>query len=115
MYVLSNQARSPSYGIRRILEAIVKKYPHVKILDCLERKQTIDKLAKGGNRDVNVHLNSIIFRSNLTEIKDKNIFIFDDVTITGNSLLACKSIVEEYNPNAVLCIALSKTVDLNLR
>lgn len=115
MYVPSSQAGKQSCGIRKVLENIVNQYKHVKLLDCLERKETINKLAKGGNRDINIHLNSIILKSSLDEIKNKNIFIFDDVTTTGNSLLACKSIVEKYNPNAVLCIALAKTISLNLR
>lgn len=113
MYVPFSQARKQSLGIRKILMNIVKQYRHIKILERLERKETINKLSQGGNRNINVHLNSIILKANLYEIKNKNIFIFDDVTTTGNSLLACKSIVERYNPNKVTCIALAKTINSN--
>lgn len=114
MYVPSSKVGKESLGMRSILNLVVSKYPHVRILDSLERITTINKLATGGDRSIDLHLKTIRLNSTLNEIKGKNIFIIDDVTTTGNSLLACKSIVSKFEPNAVLCIALAKTVSTEL-
>lgn len=114
MYVPSSQVGRESIGMRKVLNLVANKYPNVKLLDSLERIKTINKLATGGNRSIDLHLNTIRLKNTVDEIRCKNIFIFDDVTTTGNSLLACKSIVSKFEPNAVLCIALAKTVSTSL-
>lgn len=38
------------------------------------------------------------------------IIVFDDVTTTGNSLLACKELLNEANVPYVMCFAVAKTV-----
>jgi predicted amidophosphoribosyltransferase len=76
---------------------------------CLIRHTTINKLATGGDRSIEVHLNSIKVQ-NPNLIKDKRILLIDDVTTTHNSLFACKQLLLEAGAAQVYCLALGQTV-----
>lgn len=91
---------------------IAKKLMNENRLDgtmCLRRSKKIDKLATGGNRSISVHLNSITLHDTHL-ITGNNVIIFDDVTTSGNSMLACKMIIERANPAGVIMFALSKKI-----
>lgn len=42
-------------------------------------------------------------------IKGKNVLLLDDVRTTGNSLSACKQVLEEAGALTVQCLALGQT------
>lgn len=68
----------------------------------------------GGMRNESIHLNSIkIIDKN--KFKDKNILLIDDVLTTGNTMLACKKIIEDCNPKSILCLTLARTIDFRER
>ncbi len=75
----------------------------------LNRKCSISKLAYGGNRGIDVHLNSI---QALEEIDAQNdiVLLMDDVTTTGNSLYACKEILMNHGAHNVEMFALGKAI-----
>ena len=63
-----------------------------------------------GNRNINVHLSSIEVRGNKEKFKGKKIILLDDVTTSGNSMIACRKLLEDMGVE-VICISLSKTVE----
>jgi phosphoribosylpyrophosphate synthetase len=75
---------------------------------CLQRVQTIQKLAHGGNRDLSTHLNSIEVVNNIF-IKNQSILLIDDVTTSGNSLRACKQLLINSGAKEVKMLSLAKT------
>lgn len=77
----------------------------------LQRFKEHDKLAFGGDRNIKSHLSTI--RINLNHnynINNKSIIILDDVTTTGNSLLAAQEILKQYDIKKIYLLALSKTI-----
>lgn len=104
--VPSHSVGKISTGLSRIARKICKDMGFEYRPSLLYRFKEIEKLSKGGNRNIQIHYNSIIVVGNSS---NKTILLLDDVTTTGNSLLACKDILvkEGYN---VICMAIAKTV-----
>jgi predicted amidophosphoribosyltransferase len=75
---------------------------------CVKRSVKINKLASGGSRSVAVHLRSIVL-NNSEIIRGCNVILLDDVTTSGNSLLACKQIINRANPKSITMYAMGKT------
>lgn len=109
----SSQKDRISEGLKRICIMICRRFNNIKYIKCLNRYKTIDKLAYGGDRNKNVHFNSIEICCEEDIIANKNIILLDDVTTTGNSLLAAKKILEYAGARNVECIALAKTKERN--
>jgi phosphoribosylpyrophosphate synthetase len=75
---------------------------------CLVRHTTIPKLACGGDRKLEVHLNSIrVARTHL--IRGREVLLLDDIATTGNSLRACRILLEQNGASLVKCLALAET------
>ncbi len=75
----------------------------------LQRIKLIQKLACGGNRSVDVHLDSIRIHPNSC-VAGRNYLLFDDVKTTGNSLIACAQLLKNAGANEVTAIVLGTTV-----
>lgn len=95
-------------GMCKLINRVVSHLTEVKFCKCLNRKYTIEKLATGGNRSIKTHLNSIELCGERSEFFGEKIYLIDDIMTTGNSLLACKKILEDAGAK-VVCIALGKT------
>lgn len=78
---------------------------------CLVRHTTVEKLATGGRRDVEVHLNSIRLE-NPNILENRDILIVDDITTSGNSLKACEIIVRQNvrTVKSITCLVYGKTI-----
>ncbi len=75
---------------------------------CLVRHTKINKLSQGGNRDISVHLNSIkVDKKHL--IQNKEVLLLDDVITTGNSLEACRKLLNDKGVIRVRGLVLGKT------
>jgi predicted amidophosphoribosyltransferase len=75
---------------------------------CLFRHEKIEKLAHGGQRNIQIHLDSIRCRyANL--IKSHEVLLLDDVTTSNNSLNACKKILLDNGARLVQAFALAQT------
>lgn len=107
--VPSSSGSSENYGIGKIAW-ILSRYKRINGSKCLIRYKAIEKLSRGGDRSIWVHLNSIGVK-NSDLIKDKNVILIDDVTTTGNSMMACQKLLLDAGAKSVRCIALGKTVD----
>ncbi len=78
-------------------------------VDYLLRVKTIDKLAYGGNRNVQMHLESIGVNLNMT-IDGDMVLLLDDVTTSGASLEACRRILMKNGARRVAMLALGQSV-----
>jgi len=74
----------------------------------LVRFKKVAKQAVGGTRDINHHIQSIQVDARALP-KDRMIVVIDDVTTTGNSLLACRKLLIRAGIRNVLLCSLAKT------
>ncbi|WP_273321188.1 ComF family protein [Vallitalea guaymasensis] len=95
-------------GVQLVAKKLISKCKCINALKCLERVVEIDKLALGGDRDIDIHLESIEVR-NQEIFNNKKVIILDDITTTGNSLLACKLLLKEKGAKKIACVAIAKT------
>lgn len=106
--VPSSTAGKIGSGIQRVAQIIASASGRTDATSCLVRHTSIRKLAYGGNRDLQVHLQSIR-TENLHLIAGKEVILLDDVTTTNNSLLACKQLLMDAGATFVQCVALAKS------
>lgn len=97
--------RTTSSGIRILAQRLAFK-DRFDATSCLVRQITVPGLAGSADRDIGVHLDSIgVF--NTYRIQDRDVLLLDDVIITGNSLKACKMLLEQNGARLVKCFALA--------
>lgn len=106
--VPSHDPVSVESGIKDIANILLKSGLILDAFKCLRRHTKINKLATGGNRSIQIHKDSIDV-INPEAIKGKDIFLLDDITTTGNSLIACKALLITAGAKSVRCYALGKT------
>lgn len=75
----------------------------------LRRNTDIDKLASGGRRDMQIHLQSISTVQEI-DITGEIVLLMDDVTTTGNYLYACREILIKFGAEHVAMFALGKAI-----
>lgn len=110
--VPSSNPENTRTGITKIIEILATKKNRSNGAECLTRITPITPLKYGGNRNMQVHLDSIIC-THQYKIKNKYVVLLDDVCTTGNSLRACAKILEINGAKAVMCIAVAKTKPIN--
>ncbi|MED1747178.1 phosphoribosyltransferase [Brevibacillus borstelensis] len=106
--VPSHNPEKTSGGLYRLVNKLASKKSRIDASSCLVRKYMVDKLAHGGSRHIEVHTRSIGM-TNLHLIKGRKVVVLDDVTTTGNSLLACQQILLSAGASNVKCVALGQT------
>ena len=95
-------------GLAKLAGLLAKNGNRIDGAVTLIRTKKIDKLARGGNRAKEVHLESVkVARPDL--IKGRNILLLDDVTKTGNSLSACSDLLLAAGAKSVECATIGKT------
>ena len=80
----------------------------------LVRTETINKLAYGGSRLVDIHTRTIAVE-NPDLVRGKKVLLVDDVITSGNSLLVCKQKLSEAGAASVLCFAIGQTFSGDIR
>lgn len=106
--VPSSNAEKTVTGISMLAERLAQNNRINKVY-FLSRKQTIDKLATGGVRSREIHMQSIETMHDM-DISHDIILLMDDVTTTGNSLYACKEILINRGAKEVEMFALGKAI-----
>lgn len=106
--VPSSDSEKKITGMSRLGEKLAENGRINKVY-LLNRRYSISKLAHGGNRDINVHLNSIDALEELDAQSDI-VLLMDDVTTTGNSLYACREILMNHGARNVEMFALGKAI-----
>lgn len=95
-------------GIRDLAQLLARN-GRTDATSCLVRHTTIPKLAHGGKRSVEVHLDSINV-VNIHLIRNREVLLLDDITTTGNSIRACRILMERSGALLVRYLALAETV-----
>lgn len=103
-----SDAEKTSSGIGRLGEMLASN-GRVDRVSFLKRKNSIDKLATGGSREKNVHMQSIEVNPDMN-ISGNVILLMDDVTTTGNSLYAGREILLNNGADKVEMFALGKAI-----
>ena len=97
-------------GIKKVARKLAKFTMNHKVdaTLCLRRHTATSSYYEGGDRSVSTHLKSIELQSPEL-IRDKVVLLLDDVRTTGNSLQACKQILDKASPKSVVPLALAQT------
>lgn len=105
--VPSHTANTVSKALQETISNISESFSFENTETFLTRHTTVEKASTGGDRSIAHHLDSI----NITVPvpPDTTIFLFDDITTTGNSLFACEKILLENGADKVVKIAFGKT------
>lgn len=106
-YVPSSDMDNIDTGIRRIAQGLSHSQA-VDATDCLFRYQSKEKSSQGGERSIDIHLNTMMVR-NLEKIKGKHILLLDDITTSGSALVASEKLLLEAGALHVTKLALGKT------
>lgn len=107
--VPSHDAQKTDSPLKDLAKLLVKAdSTRIDAADCLVRHTTIGKLAHGGERSVQVHLDSIRVVDSFI-IEDKQVLVLDDVQTTGNSLRACVYLMKKAGARIVKALSIAKT------
>ena len=106
-YNLSDSTKKES-GIGMLGEMLAEN-GRVNKVYYLRRTRSIAKLALGGERNKEIHMQTISTIDDI-DISGDIILLMDDVTTTGNSLYVCKEILLERGAKTVKMFALGKAV-----
>ena len=96
------------------LHALVGSLIHGNIKDSrdlLIRTREVPKAAHGGPRDQSLHEETIQV-TDPSKVKDKVVYIIDDIWTTGSTLRACASLMREAGASDVKLFAVGKTVSM---
>jgi hypothetical protein len=105
--VPSSNPENTESGIRE-LAIMLARLNRIDATSCLLRRTPISKLSHGGDRSLDVHLNSIdVVNPHL--IQGREVLLLDDVTTSGNSLRACQMLLKKVGVRTVQCLALGCT------
>lgn len=97
-----------SNGLSRVIENIKIDFGFSNNANLLKRSKTVAKSSTGGDRSVQHHLDSIAVVDD-SSVKDKVVFLFDDISSTGNSMEACKKLLLEKGATKVVMISFGQT------
>ena len=92
-------------GAALLCQKIANNLNQINGSSCLERHIEVLFSKYGGDRTQQKHLDSIrVINEDL--IIGKNVWLLDDITTTGNTLMACKKLLKEAGALEVKCSAL---------
>jgi predicted amidophosphoribosyltransferase len=94
-------------GIHQLAKALAGN-GRIDATECLVRHKKIRKLALGGSRSVETHLNSIRVEG-ADAIQGREVLLLDDVATSGNSLEACRQLLLAAGAERVKCMVLGRT------
>ncbi len=106
--VPSHDPAKTTSGLALLVAKLTDGQGYVDASGCLVRHTKIQKLASGGDRSKQVHLDSIRV-ANTQLIEGRRVLLIDDVMTSGNSLIACKSLLLTAGAAHVTCLALGRT------
>ena len=79
--------------------------------DLLKRTKEVKKAAHGGPRDQSLHEDTIEV-TDPSKVKNKVVYIIDDIWTTGSTLRACANLMREAGASDVKLLAVGKTVSM---
>lgn len=106
--VPSHTQNNVSSGMMTIMGNIRAAFGFANEPNLLARTVTVPKAATGGDRSLQHHLDSIAV-VNKPFVEGKVVFLFDDISTTGNSMYACKQLLLEAGAQSVVMISFGQT------
>ena len=106
--VPSHEQGQLSYGLMKVMSNISEEFDFSNTDNLLVRTATVEKSATGGDRSIQHHLDSLA-AINHEFIEGKVIYLFDDISSTGNSMHACKEILLSAGALRVAMISFGQT------
>jgi len=106
--VPSHAAYMLGYGLMAVMDNIQENFSFSNTDNLLSRTETIDKLSEGGCRDIQLHQDTIAV-VNPEFVEGHVIYLFDDISSTGNSLQASKNLLLEAGASKVVMISFGQT------
>ncbi|WP_286271954.1 phosphoribosyltransferase [Thalassotalea hakodatensis] len=106
--VPSHSKDDVSEGMMKVMSNIREDFGFANVSNLLNRTLTVPKAATGGDRSVQHHLDSIEIL-NRDYVQGKAVFLFDDISTTGNSMNACKQLLLEAGAQSVVMISFGQT------
>lgn len=106
-----NKGGNSHAGISQVAMGLAERSSG-KVIDatsCLLRIKRIQKLAEGGDRSRQTHIDSIQLKHPQL-VQGKRVLLLDDVRCTGNSLMACQDILSKAKPRSVHPLALAQSL-----
>jgi hypothetical protein len=94
-------------GLAALADALTQNNLRINASSCLFRNQKIAKLAHGGDRSLDIHRQTVAVREKHL-IQGQDVLLLDDVTKTGNSLIACRQHLLDAGARSVQCVAIGK-------
>ncbi len=98
-----------SNGVAMLARRLASTNNRIDAVDYIIRTKTITKLANGGSRDIKIQRQTLDVNPNMS-ISGNVILLVDDVTTSGNSLLACKELLLKHGAKEVAMFALGKSL-----
>ncbi len=105
--VPSHDPAKTTSGLKNVAHKLAAN-DRIDATNCLIRVKRIDKLAHGGNRSIEIHLDTIKVQ-NKDLIEGRDVLLLDDIKTSGNSLRACKQLLVEAGAARVQMLAFGKT------
>ena len=95
-------------GVRLLAKQLASKIHSADGRDFLRRTVKIPKLAHGGDRSVQTHLNSMAAEQP-HRYTGGRVLVLDDIMTSGNSFIASRKLLMDAGAEEVICVALGKT------
>lgn len=108
--VPSHSVNTKNSGIRKLAIMLAKdKKNIIDGTECLIRIKEIKKLSHGGNRSLDIQLESMkVVKHDL--IQGKDILLLDDVKTSGNTIKAAIKLLKESGAKKVVALVLGRTI-----
>ena len=97
-----------SWSLTSSAKALSDNFDMIDGSKLLVRHTYHEKSSAGGTRTIDSHLLTMRLAEN-KDIKGRKIIVIDDVTTTGNSLLACRKLLLKAGAERVCLVAIGKT------
>ena len=96
-------------GIKKFAHFLLKNLSLIDGINLLIRTESIEKSSHGGHRSKDRHISTILIEEkNL--IKNKNVFLIDDIKTSGSTMDACEYLLKEAGALQVLPMTLAETI-----
>lgn len=106
--VPSSDATKIRSGVQQLVSRFAPVIGGLDLGDLVIRTKSISKLATGGNRAMQVHLDSMAV-NNIDRAEGRIVMLLDDILTTGNSLAAARQILLDAGAADVICVAMGQT------
>lgn len=98
-----------STGLVQMAKKLAAKYKMSNETNLIIRTKTHEKKSQGGNRDLDLMLDTLEVNQ-YVNVSGKDILVIDDVVTTGNSIEAVRRILKENGANQVFAQTLGKSI-----